>query len=102
MNRYPCLLANENTLITQRVTQLKFLTAQFNQLANNKINTKKMLAEIISQIDSNVIPIKFSIPTNTTNISTNNNNNHTCVNFNVSTIKEVNVAFQLFDFLAFI
>ena len=95
------MLANENTLITQRVAQLKFLTAQFNQLANNKINTKTMLAEIISQIDTNVIPIKFSIPTNTTNIGTNNNNNNTCVNFNVST-KEVNIAFQLFDFVAFI
>ncbi len=87
LNRYPCLLANESTLITQRLAHMKCLTSQFNMLINNKANTKEKLAEINSKIDSNTIPIKLCISTSTT--AYKNNNNSYLTNKNVS-IKEVN------------
>ena len=60
-NKYPCLLVNENSVFTQRVSHCKFLADQFNSL-NTTPNMKAKIGEICTKIENDTLVVNVSAP----------------------------------------
>lgn len=84
LNKYPCLLVNENSLFTQRISQYKFLADQFNTL-NSMPNVKTKISEICAKIENDTLAVnaassapnplkKYPSTTNFSNMSVNESN----------------------------
>lgn len=56
LNKYPCLLVNENSLFTQRISQYKHLVDQFNTL-NSMPNVKTKISEICAIIENDTLVV---------------------------------------------
>lgn len=55
-NKYPCLLVNENSIFTQRISQYKFLADQFNSL-NSIPNVKTKINEICAKLENDTLVV---------------------------------------------
>lgn len=52
-NAFPCLLATDSSLFTQRIARYKFISQQFNTLSNS-FNLKKQVNDIADNLENNI------------------------------------------------
>ena len=79
-NAFPCLLATETSLFTQRIARYKFISQQFNSLSN-ATNLKSQVNEISDNLENDIEKfIEKNMPSKVFNRTVDSSSNLTKIN----------------------